>query len=100
MQNLRNHSIVSALTNNNEEEVNDYQYEQALEPNNSKENQTKFSSCIHYYKRDLSPIREAFPQCSIKTPYRQNFSNYELNMMSKDFKSSLLKTMGGSVKCI
>ena len=61
---------------------------------------TKFSSCIHYYKRDLSPIRETFPQCSIKTPYRQNFSNYELNMMSKDFKSSLLKSMGGNVKCI
>lgn len=61
---------------------------------------SKFSSCIHYYKRDLSPIREMFPTCSIKTPYRQNFSNYEANMMSKDFKSSLLKSMGSGVKCI
>ena len=61
---------------------------------------SKFSSCIHYYKRDLSPVREMFPQCSIKTPYRQNFSNYEANMMSKDFKSSLLKSMGSGVKCI
>ena len=61
---------------------------------------TKYSSCIHYYKRDLSPVRENFPICNIKTPYRQNFSNYDANMMSKDFKDSLLKSMGGNVKCI
>ena len=61
---------------------------------------TKFSSCIHYYKRDLSPVQEAFPHNNNKTPYRQNFSNYEVNMMSKDFKDSLLKSMGGNVKCI
>ena len=41
-----------------------------------------------------------FPTCSIKTPYRQNFSNYQANMMSKDFKSQLLKSLGAGVKCI
>ena len=54
---------------------------------------------MHYYKRDLSPIKEAFTQCNIKTPYRQNFENYGANMMSKDFKSSLLKSLGSGVKC-
>ena len=81
----------------NDEADHDQQQEQA---GKEQKHGTKFSSCIHYYKRDLSPIREAFPQSSIKTPYRQNFSNYELNMMSKDFKKTLMKTMGGSVKCI
>ena len=35
-----------------------------------KEDFTKFNSCMHYYKRDLSPIKEAFTQCNIKTPFR------------------------------
>ena len=65
-----------------------------------KEDPTKFNSCMHYYKRDLSPIKEAFTQCNIKTPYRQNFENYGANMMSKDFKSSLLKSLGSGVKCL
>ena len=65
-----------------------------------KEDLTKFNSCMHYYKRDLSPIKEAFTQCNIKTPYRQNFENYGANMMSKDFKSSLLKSLGSGVKCM
>ena len=55
---------------------------------------------MHYYKRDLSPVHETFPICSQKTPYRQNFSNYEVNMLSKDFKSNLLRSMGSGVKCI
>ena len=45
-------------------------------------------------------MRESYPQCNMRTPYRQNFSNYQVNMMSKDFKDSLLKSMGGSVKCV
>ena len=65
-----------------------------------KEDFAKFNSCMHYYKRDLSPIKEAFTQCNIKTPYRQNFENYGANMMSKDFKSSLLKSLGSGVKCM
>ena len=55
---------------------------------------------MHYYKRELSPIKENFPYGSYKSPYRQNFSNYDVNMMSKDFKDTLLKSMGGNVKCV
>lgn len=86
----------SATTVQEEEQHSDQSCEQKPEAKQT----TKFSSSIHYYKRDLSPIREHFPVCSIKTPYRQNFSNYDANMMSKDFKSSLLKSMGSGVKCI
>ena len=57
---IKNNSI-------NEEVNQDQQQELA---GKEQKHGTKFSSCIHYYKRDLSPIRETFPQCSIKTPYR------------------------------
>jgi len=58
------------------------------------------NSCMHCYKRDLSPVKENYPALNPKTPYRQNFQTYELNMMSKNFKSSLLKSMGDSVNCV
>lgn len=35
-----------------------------------------------------------------KTPYRQNFQVFELDMMSKNFKSQLLKSMGEGVRCL
>jgi hypothetical protein len=58
------------------------------------------NSCMHCYKRDLSPVKENYPALNPRTPYKQNFQTYELNMMSKNFKSSLLKSMGDSVSCV
>ena len=34
------------------------------------ESVSKINSCMHYYKRDLSPIKENYAQLNTKTPYR------------------------------
>jgi hypothetical protein len=57
---------------------------------------------MHFYKRDLTPVREQFVSLSVigKSPYKQNFDNYEVNITTAQFKDQLLKGMGESVKCI
>lgn len=46
---------------------------------------------MHFYKRDLSPIKENFAFCNEKTPYKGNFNNYESNLMGRGFKDNILK---------
>ena len=38
------------------------------EPKNMDEG--KFTSCMHFYKRDLTPVKENFAAINPKTPYR------------------------------
>ena len=49
----------------------------------------KFTSCMHFYKRDLTPVKENFAAINPKTPYRQSFENYDINVLTKDFKAGL-----------
>ena len=58
-----------------EDEQSEASLERTKDPsaiNQAKEGskKNKFSSCIHYYKRDLSPMKEMYPHFSFKTPYR------------------------------
>lgn len=60
------------------------------------------NSCMHFYKRELSPVRESFVMHTVVTrgsPYKQNFYNYGVNIATADFKRTLLKGMGDNVKC-
>jgi hypothetical protein len=59
----------------------------------------KFTSCMHFYKRDLTPVKENFVQSNLKTPYRQSFEQYDLTQLSKNFKTNLANSMGEGVKC-
>ena len=59
-----------------------------------------FNSCMHFYKRDLSPVKEQFPLPLKPSPYSKNFQNYGVNLSTSDFKRTLLKGMGDSVSCI
>jgi hypothetical protein len=55
---------------------------------------------MHFYKRDLTPIKESFPSQVKPSPYKQNFQNYGVNLSTSDFKKTLLKGMGDGVKCV
>ncbi len=54
---------------------------------------------MHFYKRDLTPVKENLPLINPKTPYRQSFEQYDINALSKNFKANLISTMGAGVKC-
>ena len=60
---------------------------------------------MHFYKRDLTPVKEGFThggtQITKASPYKQNFSNsFQVNLSTSDFRKTLLKGMGDSVKCV
>ena len=55
---------------------------------------------MHYYKRDLTPVKEIFASCNERTPYRSNFQDYEGSLISQGFKDELLKGLGEGVKCV
>jgi hypothetical protein len=55
---------------------------------------------MHFYKRDLTPLKENFALCPEKLPYKQNFQNYEGSLLSKGFKEELLSSLGTGVRCI
>jgi len=59
----------------------------------------KFTSCMHFYKRDLTPVKENFTLINHKTPYRNSFEHYDINALGKNFKESLISSMGSGVKC-
>ena len=59
----------------------------------------KYTSCMHFYKRDLTPVKENFASINPKTPYRQSFENYDINVLTKDFKAGLQSSLGSGVKC-
>ena len=67
---------------------------------------TSFSTSLHYYKRNLTPVKESFGFCNDKTPYQSNFENYKGKLVSSNFRNemvdSLNKSYQGSsrVKCI
>ncbi len=64
------------------------------------------TTSLHYYKRNLTPVKESFGFCNDKTPYMSNFQNYKGSLISSTFKhemiDSLSKSQGpsSSVKCI
>ena len=60
----------------------------------------KYFTSMHYYKRDLTPVKEIFATCNEKTPYKSNFQDYEGSLISKGFKNDLLSSLGENVKCI
>jgi hypothetical protein len=35
-----------------------------------------FTTSLHYYKRNLTPVKEGFALCNEKTPYKSNFDHY------------------------
>ena len=58
---------------------------------------------MHFYKRELSPVREAFINYDVISQgscYKKNFENYATNLQTSDFKKTLLANMGEKVKCI
>ena len=55
---------------------------------------------MHFYKRDLTPVKENYAFCNDKTPYKQNFQNYEGSLMSKTLKNELLNSFGGQARCV
>jgi len=58
---------------------------------------------MHFYKRDLSPVRESFVMHNViakGSPYKQNFYNYGVNIATNDFKKTLLKGLGDNVDCV
>jgi len=59
----------------------------------------KFTSCMHFYKRDLTPVKENFTLINHKTPYRNSFEHYDINALGKNFIESLITSMGSGVKC-
>lgn len=66
-------------------------------------NKNNIFTNMHFYNRHLEPIRENFKSdISDQTPYNLNFEtlNGSRDIMSHDFKSSLLKNMGENVKCM
>ena len=60
----------------------------------------KYLTSMHYYKRDLTPVKEIFASCNERTPYRSNFHDYEGSLISQGFKDELLKGLGEGVKCV
>ena len=54
---------------------------------------------MHFYKRDLTPLREQYAQNNEKTPYKANFQNYDGSLMGKSFKEELLNNLGGDIRC-
>lgn len=60
----------------------------------SRSKNQKFTTSLHFFKRDLTPLRENYAQCNEKTPYKQNFQNYEGSLMSKELKDGLLTSLG------
>ena len=67
-----------------------------IDPNSTK---IPYNTCMHFYKRDLTPIREQFATFSDKLPYTPNFENYEGSLMSKTFKDELINNLGGTIRC-
>jgi hypothetical protein len=55
---------------------------------------------MHFYKRDLTPVKENFVAGNLKTPYRQSFEDYDIANFSKSFKTNLANSMGTGVKCV
>eukprot|EP00347_Sterkiella_histriomuscorum_P009800 403339843 len=71
-----------------------------LNQNERKSVKQHFQTSLHYYKRDLTPLRENYAMCSEKTPYKSNFQNYQGSLMSKGLKDGILNNLGDGVKCI
>ena len=60
-------------------------------PNSSVKNDFKYLSSMHYYNRDLSPVKE-IGQSFTKTtsPYVANSQEYEGNIVNKAFKDDMI----------
>ena len=66
---------------------------------------TDFTTSLHYYKRNLTPLKESFPTCNDRTPYHSNFENFQGNLISQDFKKEMLNCLGKgntsqTIKCL
>ncbi|CDW87238.1 UNKNOWN [Stylonychia lemnae] len=68
--------------------------------NLNKSQRHTFSTSLHFYKRDLTPLKENYSMCPDKTPYKSNFQNYQGSLISKGFKDELLSSLGTGVKCV
>ncbi len=54
---------------------------------------------LHFYKRHLTPIRENYALALEKTPYRENFQDYEGSLISKGLKEEILQSLGSNARC-
>lgn len=69
-------------------------------------NPVGFTTSLHYYKRNLSPIKESFALCNEKTPYHSNFENFQGKLISNNFKKEMLSRLESqfhgtsSVRCV
>lgn len=54
---------------------------------------------MHFYKRDLTPVKENFTLLNPKTPYRNSFEHYDIMSLGRTFKDNLTNSMGAGVKC-
>ncbi len=61
-------------------------------------NQNRTLTCMHRYKRDLTPLREGFAAWNDKTPYKNTFTDYGSSILGKEFSAEFLKLQGG-LKC-
>jgi hypothetical protein len=65
----------------------------------SNNSESKYMTNMHHYKRDLTPVKEIFAHTNDKTPYRDNFLDYEGSLLSSDFKHEILQSLGSRVRC-
>ena len=57
---------------------------------------TAFTTSIHHYKRNLSPVKESFGIINEKTPYHCNFQNYLGSIISSNLKTNLTNSLSKS----
>ena len=63
-----------------------------------------FSTSMHYYKRNLSPVQE-YGSAIIATsgigvsPYNANSQEYKGNIVNKAFKDNMIKNLGTKTIC-
>ena len=54
------------------------------------DNKGKFTTCLHYYKRNLTPVREGLAQINERTPYTANFEKFQGRLISQNFKKEMV----------
>ena len=66
----------------------------------SEEELFDFSTSMHYYKRDLSPIKENLNKGNPVSPYMNNLVQYQGNIVTQAFKNNMIRNLGSNSFCI
>ena len=69
-------------------------------PSSNKGEEYEFSTSMHYYKRDLSPVKEyGISGASSVSPYLANSQEYQGNIVNKAFKENMIQNLGAKTIC-